>query len=158
MTETEWLTSDDPHAMLAHLGEQISDRKLWLFGCACCRRIWPALLDERSRAVVELRERLDHGLTSDEEVRAACVAARKAITDSSAKAMDGLDFEAIMGPDSPWERRALPGGELDRAGLGRLADALEQAGCTERAILNHLRGPGPHVRGCWAVDLVLAGE
>jgi hypothetical protein len=36
-----------------------------------------------------------------------------------------------------------------------LADALEDAGCTERAILDHLRGPGPHVRGCWALDLVL---
>src|SRR5262249_21307998 len=32
-----------------------------------------------------------------------------------------------------------------------LADALEDAGCTDAAILNHLRGPGPHVRGCWAL-------
>jgi hypothetical protein len=39
-----------------------------------------------------------------------------------------------------------------------LADALEEAGCTERALLDHLRGPGPHVRACWAVDLVLAKE
>jgi hypothetical protein len=36
-----------------------------------------------------------------------------------------------------------------------LADALEDAGCAERAILDHLRGAGPHVRGCWAVDLLL---
>jgi hypothetical protein len=36
-----------------------------------------------------------------------------------------------------------------------LADALEDAGCTEDAILSHLRGPGPHVRGCWPVDLIL---
>ena len=36
-----------------------------------------------------------------------------------------------------------------------LADALEDAGCTDRAILDHLRGPGPHVRGCFALDLVL---
>ncbi len=36
-----------------------------------------------------------------------------------------------------------------------LADALEDAGCDEAEILNHLRGPGPHVRGCWALDLVL---
>jgi hypothetical protein len=39
-----------------------------------------------------------------------------------------------------------------------LADALEDAGCAEEAILTHLRDPGPHVRGCWAVDLVLAKE
>jgi hypothetical protein len=39
-----------------------------------------------------------------------------------------------------------------------LADALEEAGCTEPELLGHLRGPGPHVRGCWALDLVLATE
>ncbi|CAN5608835.1 hypothetical protein BH11PLA2_BH11PLA2_06720 [soil metagenome] len=37
-----------------------------------------------------------------------------------------------------------------------LADAIEDAGCTEAAILDHLRDPAAvHVRGCWAVDLVL---
>jgi hypothetical protein len=39
--------------------------------------------------------------------------------------------------------------------LPLLADALEDAGCTDTDLLGHLRGPGPHVRGCWAVDLVL---
>lgn len=34
-----------------------------------------------------------------------------------------------------------------------LADALEDAGCTEPVLLSHLRGGGPHVRGCWALDL-----
>jgi hypothetical protein len=56
------------------------------------------------------------------------------------------------------EERALPSGELDRARLAVLADALEEAGCSEQAILDHLRGPGPHVRGCWLVDLALAKE
>jgi hypothetical protein len=37
-----------------------------------------------------------------------------------------------------------------------LADALEDAGCTDAEILSHLRGPGPHVRGCWVIDLLLA--
>jgi hypothetical protein len=36
-----------------------------------------------------------------------------------------------------------------------LADALEEAGCAEAELLGHLRGPGPHARGCWAVDLLL---
>jgi hypothetical protein len=36
-----------------------------------------------------------------------------------------------------------------------LADALEDAGCDSAEVLGHCRGPGPHVRGCWAVDLVL---
>ena len=39
-----------------------------------------------------------------------------------------------------------------------LADALEEAGCDERALLDHCRGPGPHVRGCWALDLILGRE
>jgi hypothetical protein len=40
--------------------------------------------------------------------------------------------------------------------LPLLADALEDAGCSDGELLGHLRGPGPHVRGCWAVDLLLA--
>ena len=36
-----------------------------------------------------------------------------------------------------------------------LADALEEAGCTDTGILTHCRAPGPHVRGCWVVDLLL---
>jgi hypothetical protein len=36
-----------------------------------------------------------------------------------------------------------------------LADALEEAGCDAAELLTHLRWPGPHVRGCWALDLVL---
>jgi hypothetical protein len=35
-----------------------------------------------------------------------------------------------------------------------LADALQDAGCDSEDILDHCRGPGPHVRGCWVVDLV----
>jgi len=39
-----------------------------------------------------------------------------------------------------------------------LADALEEAGCDNADVLNHLRGPGPHARGCWVVDGVLGKE
>jgi hypothetical protein len=39
-----------------------------------------------------------------------------------------------------------------------LGDVLEEAGCTDPPVLSHCRGPGPHVRGCWVVDLVLAKE
>ena len=37
-----------------------------------------------------------------------------------------------------------------------LADALEDAGGAAEALLGHLRGPGPHARGCWALDLLRA--
>ena len=51
--------------------------------------------------------------------------------------------------------RHLPEGTLDPTSLAVLADALEDAGCDQADLLAHLRGSGPHVRGCWAVDLIL---
>ncbi|WP_315854157.1 hypothetical protein [Gemmata palustris] len=39
-----------------------------------------------------------------------------------------------------------------------LADALQDAGCDSADMLDHCRGPGPHVRGCWVVDVVLGKE
>ena len=40
-------------------------------------------------------------------------------------------------------------------GLPVLADALEDAGCDNPELLAHLRGSGPHARGCWALDVIL---
>jgi hypothetical protein len=39
-----------------------------------------------------------------------------------------------------------------------LADAIEDAGCTDAKILAHCREPGSHVRGCFVVDLLLGKE
>jgi hypothetical protein len=47
-------------------------------------------------------------------------------------------------------------GAFDR--LPILADALEEAGCSDAELLEHCRGPDPHALGCWALDLVLAKE
>jgi hypothetical protein len=57
-----------------------------------------------------------------------------------------------------YEERQMPAGTLDNARLAVLADALEEAGCTNGDILGHLRGPGPHVRGCFALDALLGKE
>jgi hypothetical protein len=69
----------------------------------------------------------------------------------------------------PWRRPVLPewrtGGVLalargifdDRAAerLPVLADALMGAGCDHELLLDHLRSPGPHDRGCWALTDIL---
>jgi hypothetical protein len=39
--------------------------------------------------------------------------------------------------------------------LPELAEALAEAGCYWSPLLDHLRGPGPHTRGCWVLDFVL---
>ncbi len=57
-----------------------------------------------------------------------------------------------------YEEREQPSGLLDAARLAVLSDALEEAGCTDTAVLGHLRTEGPHVRGCWALDLVMGNS
>jgi hypothetical protein len=46
----------------------------------------------------------------------------------------------------------------DFSAMPILANALQDAGCDNDDILNHCRSEGPHVRGCWVVDLVLGKE
>ena len=63
--------------------------------------------------------------------------------------------------DPSWltsEVRTLAEGIYEDRAFDRLpilADALQEAGCDNEDILNHSRSDGPHVRGCWVVDLVL---
>jgi hypothetical protein len=101
MRETEWLGCIDPYDLLdfcrgklsrderpwfAWLGLQrnpasearknsASERKLRLFACACCRRIWSRLIQERSRKAVETAERYADGLADEAELRKARAAA-----------------------------------------------------------------------------------
>jgi hypothetical protein len=64
--------------------------------------------------------------------------------------------------DPAWPTRVAVGlaqGIYDERRFGDLpilADALEEAGWTDQNVLSHLRRPTGHVRGCWALDLVLA--
>lgn len=57
-----------------------------------------------------------------------------------------------------YEERELPSGAIDPQRLAVLSDALEEAGCTDGVVLEHLRSPGPHVRGCWALDQIVGRQ
>jgi len=224
MTEQEWLACADPQPMLGFLRDKASDRKLRLFACACCRRIWRFLQDERSRAAVAASERF-----ADKQIRRAELVAAQQQAMLGKKRFDEYVHPAenaaasvarpsivprwvaqltarAVGNDAVWSvAQALPGSRANatsneaqcQAALLReifgnpfrpvafdpiwltsnvvalarpiydektfdhlpiLADALEDAGCTNQDILDHCRQPGEHVRGCWALDLILGRE
>jgi hypothetical protein len=198
VTESEWLASKDPTAMLEFLrnSEKASDRKLRLFAVACCRSIWPWFEDEASKKAVDASERFADGLIDPKQLEHAHDTAlfaecnEAAMSTSATKitnveASDAAAWGEVMAghdecttqaallrdifgnPFRPWAvdsawrtpeilslaERAYENRNFSQ--MPALADALEEAGCRDAAILDHLRGPGPHVRGCGVVDLVL---
>jgi hypothetical protein len=70
-SEREWLAAEDPLEMLKFLRYQASERKLRLFGCACCRRLWPLLTNEWSRRAVEVAERYADEQANGEDLQLA---------------------------------------------------------------------------------------
>jgi hypothetical protein len=224
MTENEWLTCNDPRPMLTFLQGKASDRKLRLFGCACCRRIWRLIQHEACRNAIEVAERCADGLVSLNEcqvkgdaasevgansreflivvisnavswaastrprewnsddwslsnaVEYAAYHAALVYEDSSVeKAQQSSLIRDIFGNPfqsfTPlefavlaWNNRTViriaEGISSERAfdRMPILHDALLDAGCNHEALLSHCRNPEDHVRGCWALDLILAKE
>jgi hypothetical protein len=193
MIEAEWLTCTDPTPMLEFLRGKISERKVRLFSCACCRRIWH-LLSELSREVVMLAERYADGLVGDEERLAARKLPSETGADAASRAAVARYAESMEATPLLASAEAGRAEEVEQARLLRdifgnpfrpitldlsfltptvvqlaqaiydnrafnrlpeLADTLHDAGCDNEEILNHCRGQGPHVRGCWVVDLIL---
>jgi hypothetical protein len=109
-------------------------------------------------------ERLQE-LPYKEGIKASCEA-----WDRCARVLSNLLRDIIGNPFRPvafspeWRTDtalSLAGQMYDSRDFGAmpiLADALQDAGCEDEDILNHCRGNGPHVRGCWVVDLVLGKE
>jgi hypothetical protein len=217
MTEAKWLNSTDPQEMLSWLcrGGKANDRKLRLFACASCRRIWHLMTDPRSRGAVEVAERYADSLVTGDNLSATAVVAwaaaegcdlshvagraagwvtspeaseaastvpdavfdclSAAVTITELAAHEALLRDLFDNPfrsppaiasrwtnhilkqlaKAAYDERVMPAGTLDPARLGVLADALEETGCQNEDILGHLRGPGPHVRGCFVLDLLL---
>jgi hypothetical protein len=86
VTESEWLASTDPQKMLEYLRGKVSDRKLRLLTCACCRKTWRLLTDPRSQQAVEIGERLADGAATSEELATARAAAEAAQAEATAAA------------------------------------------------------------------------
>src|SRR5437764_9747393 len=82
MTESEWLECRKPWKLLHFLLDSPdgppSDRKLRLFTCAVCRRLWHLLTDPRGRKAVEVAERFVAGKATAKQLTAAHAAARAA--------------------------------------------------------------------------------
>ena len=79
MTESEWQTASEPHAMLEFLqasGRPVTE-KLRLFAVACSRRMW-GWLDALGRTAVDVAERFADGVAGPEELRAARLACQGA--------------------------------------------------------------------------------
>lgn len=215
MTEMEWLTASDPKALLWHVGNQATERSRRLFECACCRRVWHELADDRSRRAIEVAENHADGLAMDAELEAAALQADKAwpqdddpfgpegrlpaaaaaynvaipmgwwggapaflppssIVQAAARnlAVEQKEQAALLrdifgNPFRPiallaeWRtetavalaRRMYQ--SRDFSAMPDLSDTLEAATCDNEYILDHCRSSGPHVRGCWVIDLLL---
>src|SRR4051812_29819835 len=85
MTETEWLQSTDFQPMMGLLLHRVSERKRRLLACGCCRLIWPALADERSRAAVAASEGYADGRVTRGELEHAYRGAGQAWEECTAR-------------------------------------------------------------------------
>ena len=114
LTEAEWLAATDPGPMLAFLRGKYSDRKLRLFGCACCRRIWHLLTDPRRREAVEVAERFSDGLAAATELTAALEGAKSAYIDGQdafyGRRPDITPPHSVAPPRGGYIRRRAPPG------------------------------------------------
>lgn len=207
--EAQWLQSSDPIKMLASMPVVISDRKMRLFSCACCRHFLTSLSSDPYKTAVETAEKFADGQTT----KAALKRARQGVRGvrhqlppnstgdhaewaslwmsevaASENAFDGVIHEIerftaqnLLKPDqcppaasylrcvagnsfrqerldSKWitsEAVALARSIYDNVIFDQMPElgfALQHAGCTDYAILNHCSSTGPHVRGCWVVD------
>jgi hypothetical protein len=123
--------------MLDFLRGRAADRKLRLFACACCRRIWPLLTDGRSRHAVAVAEGYAEGRVGEQELRAAHDASRL----SSKLSRVDWGRDAALCCSSAWEPHEVATGaaRFARYKVERKADeTLPQA-----ALLRDVFGPFP---------------
>jgi hypothetical protein len=128
MTEAQWLACTRPAVMLRFLCGQASNRKLRLFACACCRRVWGLLPAEESRQAVQVAERFADGLASEGELATAAHSAARPAKDAAARYVRkfpgaaGKASAALVGSDAYARVRAAHPQQAARE-LGLSAEA-----------------------------------
>lgn len=78
MTETEWVSESDVSSLIFYIRNHNKNdlRRLRLFGCACCRRVWPRLkMVAAAQTLVELAEAYADDESSGEELQSAVTSA-----------------------------------------------------------------------------------
>lgn len=149
---------NDSEAQAAEAAEGVANRNSWDAACLCRGNAeWAFQLEGLPDGWVSLTERSEEEGCPGERRQQALL-----IHD-----IFGNPFRHIaLNPDwqtptiaslaqAAYDNRTLPAGTLEHDRLAILADALEETGCDNADILNHLRDPGDHVRGCWVLDLLL---
>jgi hypothetical protein len=108
MTENRWLTCVDPPAMLEFLRDKVSDRKLRLFACACCRCLQALWNDERIQEAVLAGERYADGLATLKELKTARKLALEGLEEARREfSLKFSDYRAAQ-PRFPRKLEAMP--------------------------------------------------
>jgi hypothetical protein len=122
MTESEWLARTNPDPMLQFLCATASARKLRLFACACVRRVWRYLTDDRSRQAVEIAERFaDRLATSKQLAKARQQAAWAAAWAGQGDAAEAAAWSAAGTDETGWAQIVAA-----RAGLAERVNEVQQ--------------------------------
>jgi hypothetical protein len=128
---------------------------------------WTAVFEQGVREHLRISEAMSR---ADKSVPNGFVEKREDARHSEQRAQSNLVRDIFGNPFRPitLDPRWLTSTVRDLAGtiydervferLPILADALMDAGCDSEDVIKHCRGEGPHVRGCWVIDLLLERE
>jgi hypothetical protein len=180
MTEAEWQREDNAYPLVEFLlyrrppgirawlslvqtyPGKPSKRKLLLFDCGRRRLrgdVSPGVEQEESRADEPLRASLSGPESQALEQAKWCVPLKAdVLRDIFGNPFRSVGVESLRSTEDVLGLARAMYDERNFDRMPILGDILEAAGCADAAILGHCRGPGPHVRGCWVVDLVLGKQ
>ena len=188
MTEAEWLACGDPRAMLDRVPLTAGERRCRLLACGLLRILYPATDDHPAHVSVDLGERWADGTATEEDVQAFQATDPEANWATLYQPAHDLLRLCADAPLDAWRPvpdllRDIFGNPFrpvacspewrtstvlalaaqmyesrDFSAMPILADALQDAGCDNADVLDHCRGAGHHVRGCWCVDQILGKE